>query len=86
MKAIKRVVKLLTNNEAFALMKKCKYEDKSEEMVFKELQDMGLTKFEIYNVINIRPTSYVCLQTIVEEIDDRLNEEQINRIISFFNK
>lgn len=85
MKVVKRVVKLVTNAEAKAITgedslgngaPECDYEDMA-----RALGGFGLTPFEICNIINVRPRGLACLQTIVEEMAERLDSGQMAEIL-----
>ena len=81
MRITQRLVKLVTNDEASGQQDCCHW-----ETVRSELGEMGLTEFEICNLINIRPKSLVCLQVVVDEMVDRLSSEQMSRILALFEK
>lgn len=49
-----------------------------------ELAKFGLTEFEIVNLINVMPKGLVHLQNIIEEMVDRLTEEQMTEILELF--
>lgn len=87
MKVLKKVVKLVTNAEATGCANgHSESTNPQRESVFTELRTMGLTPFEICNLINIKPKNLVCLQVIVDDMLDRLSEEQMNRILETFKE
>lgn len=57
--------------------------DKSDKLKT-ELAKFGLKEFEIVNLINIRPKGLVHLQIIIEEMSERLSEDQMNKILTLF--
>lgn len=85
MKVTQQVVQLLTSTEAEDMtgMKFTtrEYNRDSISPVRQELKAMGLTEFEACNLINTVPTSLVGLQIIVEEMVERFDENQMNRIL-----
>ncbi|KHN70492.1 RNA pol Rpb4 domain-containing protein [Ordospora colligata] len=48
------------------------------------LQQMKLTAFEAIQLINIIPTSILSLQLIIEDMDDRFSEEELEQILDIF--
>lgn len=47
----------------------------------RELAKFGLTEFEVVNLINVMPKGLVHLQNIIEEMVDRLTEDQMAEIL-----
>lgn len=84
MKILRKAVRLITNEEA-AMITSGTHNELVASLLFAELKSMGLTDFEVINILNIKPNSLVCLQTIIDEMVDRLTEEQMSRIVNIFN-
>ncbi|ELA41331.1 uncharacterized protein VICG_01571 [Vittaforma corneae ATCC 50505] len=49
-----------------------------------ELSRFGLTEFEMVNLIDTRPSGLVHLQSIVEEMAERLDGDQMQSILDVF--
>lgn len=85
MRIVRKVVRLVTDSEAGALAGRDvaaeKYDACRVDSLAAALKTLGLTDFEICNVINVRPRSLACLQTIIDEMAERLSEDQMNGIL-----
>jgi DNA-directed RNA polymerase subunit F len=51
------------------------------ETFVKAMQPFELKKAEILQLLNLRPTTHVEIQLIVEETEDRLTEEQVDNLL-----
>ncbi|KAF7684621.1 hypothetical protein TCON_0164 [Astathelohania contejeani] len=51
-----------------------------------ELGRMELTQFEIYQLIEIWPQTLLCLQLVIEEMEERFNENELFSILELFKK
>ncbi|CAD26626.1 DNA-DIRECTED RNA POLYMERASE II 16kDa POLYPEPTIDE [Encephalitozoon cuniculi GB-M1] len=49
------------------------------------LIDMGLTEFESIQLLDFSPKSIVCLQLVVEDMEERFTDEDLFRILNLFN-
>ncbi|KAI4291117.1 hypothetical protein PAPHI01_0391 [Pancytospora philotis] len=90
MKVHKRVVRLVSDAEAMQMMGK---EGSVSEATIAgisnavvRLKELGLTEFEAYNIVNVRPANLACLQVIVEEMVDRLSEEQMAEVLEIVKR
>ncbi|KAI5168775.1 hypothetical protein PAEPH01_0408 [Pancytospora epiphaga] len=85
MRVIKRVVRLVTDAEANNIMGRNVHENRSSECghtsMISALDQFTLTSFEIHNIVNIKPKGLACLQTIVEEMVERLDSEQMQKLL-----
>ncbi|EQB60075.1 dna-directed rna polymerase ii 16kda polypeptide [Vairimorpha apis BRL 01] len=50
------------------------------------LKNKGLSEFEIIQILNIKPTQIIDLQLVIEEMEERYNEDELNDILDFLNK
>lgn len=71
------------------LMKQCGGTIKSREelqKVMEELKPFKLTRAELVQVLNLAPASEVEVHLIVEECEDRLNEQQMDAFLQVVAK
>lgn len=61
----------------------CYDKDRSDTLRI-ELSKYGLTEFEIINMIDTKPNGLVHLQNIIEEMLERLTEDQMQEIVNLF--
>lgn len=55
------------------------------ELIKNQLLLFGLKEFEIINIIDTKPTGLVHLQNIIEEMTERLDEDQMESILNTIN-
>jgi DNA-directed RNA polymerase subunit F len=48
------------------------------------LKEKKLTEFEIYQLLDIWPKSLLCLQLVIEEMEERFTEDELNEILDLF--
>ncbi|KAM0686556.1 hypothetical protein COBT_002219 [Conglomerata obtusa] len=53
--------------------------------ILERLIEKGLTQFEAYQLVDIQPKTLLCLQLIIEEMEERYSEVQLQEILSLFN-
>ena len=85
MRVLQKVVRLVPNSEAVATLGG----NRTDAPISPDadlLRPFGLSDFEICNLVNIRPVSLACLQTIIEEMTERLSEEQMEQILEMFRE
>ncbi|KAM0675411.1 hypothetical protein GVAV_001238 [Gurleya vavrai] len=58
---------------------------KSEDLIIEKLKFYELTEFEIYQLIDLKPKSLLCLQLVIEEMEERFDENKLNSILEIFN-
>lgn len=59
--------------------------DKEEALKIKQaLVDVGLTEFEAIQLLDYNPKSFLCLQLIIEEMEERFLEQDLLKILSLF--
>lgn len=49
-----------------------------------DLRGMGLTEFEAVQLVNICPRTVLDVHVVVEEMEERLDESQVCKILSLF--
>lgn len=49
------------------------------------LINIGLTEFEAIQLLDFNPKSIVCLQLVIEDMEERFTEEALLRILDLFN-
>lgn len=49
------------------------------------LKGKGLAEFEIIQLMNINPKQIIDLQLIIEEMEERYTEDELNEILKMFN-
>lgn len=54
------------------------------ENIKAQLLEKGLFEFEIYQLLDNPPKTLLCLQLVVEEMEERYTEEELNNILSLF--
>lgn len=50
-----------------------------------QLLGMGLTEFESIQLLDFSPKSILCLQLVLEDMDERFSEEDLLAILGLFN-
>lgn len=50
----------------------------------KALMEIGLTEFEAIQVIDCSPKTFLCLQLVVEEMEERFSEEELLEVLDLF--
>ncbi|KAM0676592.1 hypothetical protein BDAP_002801 [Binucleata daphniae] len=53
--------------------------------VIEYLREMNLTEFEIYQLIDLKPKTLLCLQLVIEEMEERYSKEKLEEILTMFN-
>ncbi|ADM11557.1 uncharacterized protein Eint_051100 [Encephalitozoon intestinalis ATCC 50506] len=48
------------------------------------LMNMGLTEFESIQLIDLNPRSIVCLQLVIEDMEERFSEGDLFKILGLF--
>lgn len=48
------------------------------------LLGIGLTEFEAIQLIDCSPRSFLCLQLVIEEMEDRFSDEDLTKILGLF--
>ena len=102
MKVLIKTKKLLTNGQFLDIFIKSNSDAKNKDKILNfcsnsfdseksqllksELLKFDLKEFEIINLINIRPKSLIHLQLVIEEMSERLSEEQMNEILNLFKE
>lgn len=99
MKVLDKTKKLLTNGEFNSICKNAisfkaknkiskfcadSIDAEKSSILRSELSKFGLKEFEIVNLINIKPKGLVHLQIVIEEMSERLSEDQMKSILSLF--
>jgi DNA-directed RNA polymerase subunit F len=51
-----------------------------------ELRNMGLTEFEVAQLTNICPKSPLDIHVAIEEMEERIEEGEVKRILEIFGK
>lgn len=54
------------------------------EYIKEQLISKGLLEFEIYQLLDNPPKTLLCLQLVVEEMEERYSEEELNDILALF--
>lgn len=88
MKILQKNVKFYTNAEFLQIYSTEKIEQfcKNGINIDKSyLQNKGLSEFEIIQISNLKPTQIIDLQLIIEEMEERYSEEDLNDILQFIN-
>ena len=49
------------------------------------LMEIGLTEFESIQLLDFNPKSILCLQLVIEDMDERFSEDDLLRILGLFN-
>lgn len=62
------------------------YDKEESDLLRKKLSKYGLTEFEIVNMIDTKPNGLVHLQNIIEEMTERLTEDQMQEIVDIFTE
>lgn len=68
------------------LMKEYCKEEKDTSDLRNEFINKGLYPFEVYQLINFMPKDLLTLQLIIEEMEERFTEEDLNYILELFKK
>lgn len=91
MRILKKNVKFLTNVEALKMIKDSEtlepLKDYSiDEIEFKKtkLKELGLYEFEIIQLINLIPKQILHLQLVIEEMEERFDEDTLEKILKIF--
>lgn len=95
MKILKKNVRFYTNQEMKNILqnKSDKYFEEvksfcgdtyTENSLRELLKEKGLAEFEIIQLLNIRPNQIIDLQLIIEEMEERYTEEDLNSILKLF--
>lgn len=82
MRVVERTSRILTAEEADQIIsgksiEECQTIDRKKS----ELRTAGLSEFEVYNLLNVRPKTLAVLQTIIEEMTDRFTAKQLEEIL-----
>lgn len=96
MKILKKNVQFLTNVEALSLIEDggnfelCKenpvYDLNEIELKKRKLKDLGLYEFEIIQLINLIPKQILHLQLVIEEMEERFDEDTLGKILKIFEE
>lgn len=49
-----------------------------------QLMDAGLMEFEAVQLVDSRPRSLLCLQLVIEEMEDRFSEDNLQKMLRLF--
>lgn len=96
MKALRKSIKYLTNIEAMKMVDD--YQNKDFELLLKysdkdyqnleekksKLKEYGLYEFEIIQLFNFIPKQILHLQLVIEEMEERFDEEKLEKILQIF--
>ncbi|AFM98325.1 RNA pol Rpb4 domain-containing protein [Encephalitozoon hellem ATCC 50504] len=55
------------------------------QKVKQALTEMGLTEFEAIQLLDFNPKSIVCLQLVIEDMEERFTEDALIGILDLFN-
>jgi hypothetical protein len=96
MKALRKSIKYLTNIEAMKMVNNfqnkdfellLKYSDKDYQNLEEKkskLKEYGLYEFEIIQLFNFIPKQILHLQLVIEEMEERFDEEKLEKILQIF--
>lgn len=97
MKILKKNIKFYSNLEMCQILKNesgkftdlvkkfCKSDTYKHE-IYDALKSKQLTEFEIIQLINISPSHIIDLALVIEEVEERYTEDELNDILEIFKK
>ncbi|KAG0432093.1 hypothetical protein DMUE_5520 [Dictyocoela muelleri] len=88
-KALEIIRSLPSGNEQqetikFYIKQYCGEPFKTDELKAK-LETKNLFEFEIQQLLKIKPRNLLCLQLIIDEMEERFSIDELNEILSFYD-
>lgn len=75
-----------TKNKLYSKIKSMiKIEENKEIEIKNYLNNKNFTEFEIQQLIILKPRTILCLQIIIEDMDQRFSTEDLNKILKVIN-